>query len=377
MENNMFYKAHPLIFKRAEELRNNPTDTEAILWNYLRQSQLGIKFRRQHPAACYVLDFYAHQIRLAIEIDGSIHSLEEVKNNNTERQTQLEALGIKFLRFTNIQVKMELEKVIFAISEKLKELNNYISSPLGAEGFQIIPAIDIIDGKCVRLTKGDFTKQKIYNENPLDTAKSFEAAGLRRLHIVDLHGAKAGSIQNLGVLELIASNTKLVIDFGGGIKSIDDVSSVFNAGASIVTLGSIAVKQPEIVEEWLMEFGTDKILIGADVLNEKIKISGWLEDGGITILEFISRMLALGAQNVFCTDISKDGIMQGPSVELYKKIMQQFPSLHLIASGGVSNMDDLIELQNIGCSGVIIGKAIYEGKITLNTLGDFMNSVTE
>ncbi len=377
MKNNMFYKAHPLIFKRAEELRNNPTDTEAILWNYLRQSQLGIKFRRQHPAACYVLDFYAHQIRLAIEIDGSIHSLEEVKNNDTERQTQLEGLGIKFLRFTNTQVKMELEKVIFAISEKLKELNNYISSPSGAEGFQIIPAIDIIDGKCVRLTKGDFTKQKIYNENPLDTAKSFEAAGLRRLHIVDLDGAKAGSIQNLRVLELIASNTKLVIDFGGGIKSIDDVSSVFNAGASIVTLGSIAVKRPEIVEEWLIEFGTDKILIGADVLNEKIKISGWLEDGGITILEFIGRMLALGAQNVFCTDISKDGIMQGPSVELYKKIMQQFPSLHLIASGGVSNMEDIIILKNIGCSGVIIGKAIYERKITLNTLGDFMNSVTE
>ncbi len=377
MKNNMFYKAHPLIFKRAEELRNNPTDTEAILWNYLRQSQLGIKFRRQHPAACYVLDFYAHQIRLAIEIDGSIHSLEEVKNNDTERQTQLEGLGIKFLRFTNTQVKMELEKVIFAISEKLKELNNYISSPLGAEGFQIIPAIDIIDGKCVRLTKGDFTKQKIYNENPLDTAKSFEAAGLRRLHIVDLDGAKAGSIQNLGVLELIASNTKLVIDFGGGIKNIDDVSSVFNAGASIVTLGSIAVKRPEIVEEWLIEFGTDKILIGADVSNKKIKISGWLEDGGITIFEFIGRMLALGAQNVFCTDISKDGIMQGPSVELYKKIMQQFPSLFLIASGGVSNMEDIIILKNIGCSGVIIGKAIYEGKITLNTLGDFMNSVTE
>ena len=377
MKNNMFYNAHPLIFKRAEELRNNPTDTEAILWNYLRQSQLGIKFRRQHPAACYVLDFYAPQIRLAVEIDGSIHSLEEVKNNDTERQTQLEGLGIKFLRFTNTQVKMELEKVLFAISEKLKELNNYTSSPLGAEGFQIIPAIDIIDGKCVRLTKGDFTKQKIYNENPLDTAKSFEAAGLRRLHIVDLDGAKAGSIQNLRVLELIASNTKLVIDFGGGIKSIDDVSSVFNAGASIVTLGSIAVKRPEIVEEWLIEFGTDKILIGADVLNKKIKISAWLEDGGITILEFIGRMLALGAQNVFCTDISKDGIMQGPSVELYKKIMQQFPSLHLIASGGVSNMEDVIILKNIGCSGVIIGKAIYEGKITLNTLGDFMNSVTE
>lgn len=242
---------------------------------------------------------------------------------------------------------------------------------------QIIPAIDIINGKCVRLTKGDFTKQKIYNDNPLDAAKAFEDAGLQRLHIVDLDGAKAGSIKNLRVLESIASNTKLVIDFGGGVKNIDDVSNVFNAGASIVTLGSFAVRSPEIVEEWLMEFGADKILIGADVLDEKIKISGWIEDGGITVFEFIGKMLALGAQNIFCTDISKDGVMQGPSIELYQKIMKKFPSIHLIASGGVSKMEDLIKLKNIGCSGVIIGKAIYEGKIPLNTLGNFMNSVTE
>ena len=241
-------------------------------------------------------------------------------------------------------------------------------SPLGAEGFQIIPAIDIINGKCVRLTKGDYEKKIIYHDDPLDAAKSFENAGLQRLHIVDLDGAKAGSIQNLKVLESIAANTKLVVDFGGGIKNINDVSNVFNAGAHLVTLGSIAVKHPEIVEEWLMEFGADKILIGADVLDEKIKISGWTEDGGITIFDFIGKMLALGALHIFCTDIAKDGVMLGPSVELYKNIMKQFPSLQFIASGGVSTIDDVIELQKIGCSGVIIGKAIYEGKITLHQL---------
>ena len=235
---------------------------------------------------------------------------------------------------------------------------------------QIIPAIDIINGKCVRLTNGDYTKKIIYHDDPLDAAKSFEDAGLQRLHIVDLDGAKAGNIQNLKVLESVAANTKLVIDFGGGIKNINDVSSVFNAGASLVTLGSIAVKHPEIIEEWLMEFGADKILIGADVLDEKIKISGWLEDAGISVFDFIAKMLALGALHIFCTDIAKDGAMQGPSIELYKKIMQQFPSLQFIASGGVSNIEDVIALQNIGCSGVIIGKAIYEGKITLKELAE-------
>jgi phosphoribosylformimino-5-aminoimidazole carboxamide ribotide isomerase len=235
----------------------------------------------------------------------------------------------------------------------------------------IIPAIDIINGKCVRLTKGDYAKQEIYYEEPLDAAKSFEDVGLHRVHIVDLDGAKSGQIKNLKVLESIALETKLVIDFGGGIKNINDVSNVFNAGASIVTLGSIAVKKPEIVEEWLMEFGADKVLIGADVLEEKIKISGWLEDGGITIFAFIGKMLALGAQNIFCTDISKDGVMQGPSIELYKQIIKEHPSINLIASGGVSKMEDVIALQSIRCSGVIIGKAIYEGNITLKELSNF------
>ncbi len=238
----------------------------------------------------------------------------------------------------------------------------------GTEGFQIIPAIDLINGKCVRLTKGDYTKQKIYHENPLDVAKEFENAGLQRLHIVDLDGAKAGSIQNLRVLEMIASGTTMKIDFGGGVKSIEDVNTVFNAGANILTLGSIAVKSPQIVEEWLMEFGAEKFLIGADVLDEKIKISGWREDGEITITEFIGKMLAIGILNIFCTDIAKDGVMEGPSIQLYKQIIAEHPSMNLIASGGVSKMEDVITLQDIGCSGVIIGKAIYEGKITLKEL---------
>ncbi len=232
----------------------------------------------------------------------------------------------------------------------------------------IIPAIDVINGKCVRLVKGDYSKQKIYNDNPLDAAKAFADAGLQRLHIVDLDGAKAGKIQNLKVLESIAANTNLIIDFGGGIKNIEDVNAVFNAGASIITLGSIAVKKSDLIEEWIMEFGADKILIGADVLNEKIKISGWLEDGGITIFNFIGDMLAKGAINIFCTDISKDGMMEGPSVNLYKKLLTEFPRIKLVASGGVNSVDDVKQLKDIGCAGVIIGKAIYEGKISLKEL---------
>jgi len=233
---------------------------------------------------------------------------------------------------------------------------------------EIIPAIDLINGKCVRLTKGDYAQQKVYNDNPVEVAKQFEDAGIKRLHIVDLDGAKAGRIVNLSVLESIAKETKLIIDFGGGVKTIADVGNIINAGASIVTIGSLAVKHPEILEEWLLEFGTDKFLIGADVLDEKIKISGWLEDGGINIFQFIGKMIALGVHNIFCTDISKDGILEGPSIELYKKIMEEHPEVSLIASGGVSKIEDVIQLKEIGCSGAIIGKAIYEGKITLEQL---------
>jgi phosphoribosylformimino-5-aminoimidazole carboxamide ribotide isomerase len=232
----------------------------------------------------------------------------------------------------------------------------------------IIPAIDIINGKCVRLTKGDYAQQKVYSENPVEVAKQFADAGLERLHIVDLDGAKAGKIINLSVLEAIASATNLVIDFGGGIKNINDIASIFNAGAAIATIGSLAVKRPELLEEWLMEFGAGKFLIGADVLDQKIKISGWLEDGGIDIFSFIGKMIGLGVTNIFCTDISKDGAMEGPSVTLYKQIMEQHPEISLIASGGVTTMDDVKELKAIGCSGAIIGKAIYEGNITLQQL---------
>jgi len=232
----------------------------------------------------------------------------------------------------------------------------------------IIPAIDIINGKCVRLTKGDYAQQKIYNNSPVEVAKQFADAGLKRLHIVDLDGAKAGFIVNLKVLEAIAVATTLEIDFGGGVKNITDVSNIFNAGASMVTIGSIAVKHPEVVEEWLMEFGAERFFIGADVLDEKIKISGWIEDSGINIFGFIGQMISLGTTNIFCTDISKDGMMKGPSVELYKKIMEQHPEINLVASGGVSSLNDVQELKTIGCKGVIIGKAIYEGLITLEQL---------
>jgi phosphoribosylformimino-5-aminoimidazole carboxamide ribotide isomerase len=232
----------------------------------------------------------------------------------------------------------------------------------------IIPAIDIINGKCVRLTRGDYAQQKVYNDNPVEVAKQFADAGIRRVHLVDLDGAKAGKIKNLSVLENIAAATGLVVDFGGGIKNIDDVGSVFSAGATMATIGSLAVKHPELLEEWLMEFGADKFLIGADVLEGKIKISGWLEDGGIDIFSFIGKMIGLGATNIFCTDISKDGAMEGPSIELYKQIIEQHPEINLIASGGITDINDVIELKSIGCGGAIIGKAIYEGNISLELL---------
>lgn len=232
----------------------------------------------------------------------------------------------------------------------------------------IIPAIDIIGGKCVRLTKGDYAQQKVYSNNPVEVAKQFADAGIERLHVVDLDGAKAGKIANLAVLENIAAATTLKIDFGGGVKTIEDVEHIFEAGAAMVTIGSLAVKQPQLLEEWLMEFGADRFFIGADVLDEKIKISGWLEDTNLDIFEFIGSMISLGAVNIFCTDISKDGVLQGPSADLYKKIMEQHPEIQLVASGGVSNINDVKELRAIGCTGAIIGKAIYEGNVTLHEL---------
>jgi phosphoribosylformimino-5-aminoimidazole carboxamide ribotide isomerase len=237
---------------------------------------------------------------------------------------------------------------------------------------ELIPAIDIIDGKCVRLTQGDYAKKTIYNENPLEVAKHFEAIGIRRLHLVDLDGAKKGSVVNLKVLEKIAANTKLIIDFGGGIKNDADIESVYNAGANIATLGSIAVKDPERFYGWTEKYGPDKILLGADVKNEKIAIGGWLEETDISIYDFVKGHLANGIKNIFCTDISKDGLLQGPATELYKNIIAKNPEINLIASGGVSCMKDLYELKEIGCRGAIVGKAIYENRITVDELKIFV-----
>jgi len=237
---------------------------------------------------------------------------------------------------------------------------------------EIIPAIDVIDGKCVRLSQGDYDTKKIYNESPVDVAKAFEDAGIQRLHMVDLDGAKAGKIMNLKTLEAVASQTQLKIDFGGGIKTTADVESVLNAGAVFFNIGSIAVKQPEMVEAWIEQFGSGKVLLGADVKDENIMIHGWQQSANINIINYISTYIIKGIKNIFCTDISKDGLLQGTSTELYKKILEAFPQLHLIASGGVSVIDDVEELNEMGCSGVIIGKALYEGRIQLSQLKKYL-----
>ena len=236
---------------------------------------------------------------------------------------------------------------------------------------QIIPAIDIIDGKCVRLSKGDYEQKKIYNEHPLEVAKQFEDAGLTRLHLVDLDGAKEGEVKNWKVLEAIAANTNLVIDFSGGISSEKNVQITFNSGAAYAAIGSIAVKNEPLFLSWLKKFGVEKFMVGADVLDEKLQIKGWTEATEIHILDFLQKYTTLGISQFFCTDISKDGLLQGASIELYKKIMEKIKGIQLIASGGVSTIEDLNELKNIGCSGAIVGKAIYEGRITLKEISQF------
>jgi len=233
---------------------------------------------------------------------------------------------------------------------------------------EIIPAIDIIDGKCVRLTEGDYAQKKVYNENPLEVAKSFEDAGIKRLHLVDLDGAKAGKVTNWKVLESIANGTGLIIDFGGGIKKETDLNIVFDSGAALATIGSLAVKEPALFESWLKQYGENRFLLGADVKGENIAIGGWLETTNETIIDFIQKYISKGITQLFCTDISKDGKLEGPSLDLYKKIIQQFPELYFIASGGVSSMKDIDDLKAIGCSGVIVGKAIYEGRIKISEL---------
>lgn len=233
---------------------------------------------------------------------------------------------------------------------------------------ELIPAIDIIDGKCVRLTKGDYDTKKIYNEDPVSVAKEFEAHGIRRLHVVDLDGARSKHIVNDKVLQRIARETNLVIDFGGGIKTDEDVARAFEAGAHMITIGSIAVTDPERSMEWLHKYGPEHIVLGADVRNGRVSINGWKEDSQEELIPFLDRYLSEGMRNVLCTDISKDGMLQGPAIALYREVMEHYPDCHLIASGGVSSMDDIRALETAGIPAVVFGKAIYEGKIKLEEL---------
>jgi phosphoribosylformimino-5-aminoimidazole carboxamide ribotide isomerase len=236
---------------------------------------------------------------------------------------------------------------------------------------QIIPAIDIIDGKCVRLTQGDYAQKTIYNENPLEVAKAFEDAGINRLHLVDLDGAKAGTVKNWKVLETIAVQTTLVIDFGGGIKTDNDVAHVFERGASLATIGSIAVANPALFLSWVNKYGADRFFLGADVKDNFIAVNGWMHTSTTSIDTFIGDYLAKGISNIFCTDVSKDGRLEGPSTELYQSLIRSFPNLKLVASGGVSSLQDLEVLDSIGCAGAIVGKAIYENRISLESLQQF------
>ena len=236
---------------------------------------------------------------------------------------------------------------------------------------KIIPAIDIIDGKCVRLSKGDYDTKKIYNENPVEVAKEFEDFGIQYLHLVDLDGAKAKKIINQKVIENIAKKTNLIIDFGGGIRSEEDLQKAFDSGAKKVTLGSIAVVNPELCLAWLEKFGAEKLILGADCLDRKIKTSGWLENSETDVVDFIKEYQKKGFREVVCTDISKDGMLQGPSTALYQEIIEN-STIELIASGGISNIEDVQKMKEIGCAGTIIGKAIYEGRISLEDLRSTM-----
>jgi len=232
----------------------------------------------------------------------------------------------------------------------------------------IIPAIDLIDGQCVRLRQGDYAQKTVYHADPLEMAKSFEAVGIQKLHLVDLDGAKAGRVINFKVLERIASGTNLEVDFGGGIKTTPEVEEVFNAGAKQVTIGTLAVKQRDLFLQWLERYGSDRIILGADVKNGLISIHGWQEESDLTLTAFLEDYLSKGIRHVLCTDVSKDGMMAGPAIELYQSILKTFPDIQLIASGGVRHMEDLEALTQIGCASAVVGKAIYEGSIPLNQL---------
>ena len=237
---------------------------------------------------------------------------------------------------------------------------------------EIIPAIDLIDGKCVRLSQGDYNQKTIYNENPLEVAKMFEDAGIKRLHLVDLDGAKAKHIVNHKVLETIATKTKLVIDFGGGLKSDEDLEIAFNSGAQMITGGSIAVREKDVFLNWLEKFGSEKIILGADAKDGNIAVGGWLEATELPVIEFISEFYKKGISKVISTDISRDGMLTGPSFELYQEILDLLPKVEIIASGGISKMEDILKLDKMGVPGVIVGKAIYENRITLKEIKKFI-----
>ncbi len=248
----------------------------------------------------------------------------------------------------------------------LRETNNMTKK------IEIIPAIDLIDAKCVRLSQGDYNQKTVYNENPLEVAKMFEDAGITRLHLVDLDGAKAKHIVNYKVLETIAGKTNLVIDFGGGLKSDEDLEIAFNSGAAMVTGGSIAVKEKETFLSWLAKFGSEKIILGADAKDGNIAVSGWLETTELGVIDFISEFHKQGIMKVISTDISRDGMLSGPSFELYADIMKTLPKVEIIASGGIATMDDILKLDEMGVPGVITGKAIYENRITLKEIEQFI-----
>ena len=239
---------------------------------------------------------------------------------------------------------------------------------------ELIPAIDIINGQCVRLTKGDYDQKTVYNNSPAEVAKEFEQLGFQRLHVVDLDGAKSKHIVNSAVLSQITTETSLTTDFGGGIKTDEDIEKAFAAGASMVTVGSIAVTQPELFIGWLRKYGAERMILGADVRNGKISINGWKEDSEEDLLPFLQKYIEAGVKTVLCTEISKDGTLQGPAIELYKRVMEKYPQLHLIASGGVACMDDIKALEAAGIPAVVFGKAIYEGRIDLKELMDWRNS---
>jgi phosphoribosylformimino-5-aminoimidazole carboxamide ribotide isomerase len=237
--------------------------------------------------------------------------------------------------------------------------------------FQLIPAIDIINGQCVRLTQGDYAQKKVYSSDPLEIAKAFEGAGIQRLHVVDLDGAKAKKIVNAAVLERIAKGTKLHVDFGGGVQSDEMVDLAFSAGAAQITAGSIAVRNPELVKAWFTKYGADRIILGADAHHEQIAVSGWQENSEVSIYDFLAEYEQAGAKYVISTDVAKDGLLQGPSFDLYENIQAKTPSLQVIASGGVANLQDLINLRAMNLFGVIVGKAFYEGRISLEELATF------